>query len=298
MDERDFELLSVLAMTGNITHTANKLYVTQSALSKRIAALEQSLGITLLVRSRQGVHLTPEGEMVLARTAEAANQLQLMRSAIEAGKGQVSGTLKVGVSVNYAQFRLPDILKDYLAQYPLVKTHVTTDHSRRLFTRLLDGRFDVAILRGEFPWPGNRLLIEEEPICVIRNGADLKKPLETIPYIGRRTDMVFEREVIQWMRENGIRPGENRVFVDNIMACVALVSRGAGWAIVPEICLSGFQGDVRPIRFADSRPFVRSTYLMYTDTARDLPQVKAFVELAGRYANQNSVQEEGGKIEV
>ena len=50
MDERDFELLTALDKTKNITHAADLLYVTQSSLSKRINAIEQELDIKLLIR--------------------------------------------------------------------------------------------------------------------------------------------------------------------------------------------------------------------------------------------------------
>ena len=59
MNERDFELLSALNQTKNITRAADLLYITQSALSKRINALEEELGTTLILRSRQGIHFTP-----------------------------------------------------------------------------------------------------------------------------------------------------------------------------------------------------------------------------------------------
>ena len=62
MDEKDFELLEVLDETRNITHAADKLYMTQSALSKRIKSMEQELGVEILLRSRQGIRFTPAGE--------------------------------------------------------------------------------------------------------------------------------------------------------------------------------------------------------------------------------------------
>lgn len=58
MDEKDFELLEVLDETRNITHAADKLYMTQSALSKRIKSMEQELGVEILLRSRQGIRFT------------------------------------------------------------------------------------------------------------------------------------------------------------------------------------------------------------------------------------------------
>ena len=52
MDEKDYELLHALDETRNITHAADKLYMTQSALSKRIKALEQELGVEIVLRGR------------------------------------------------------------------------------------------------------------------------------------------------------------------------------------------------------------------------------------------------------
>ena len=62
MDEKDFELLRILDETRNITHAADKLYMTQSALSKRIKTLERELGVEIMLRSRQGIRFTPAGE--------------------------------------------------------------------------------------------------------------------------------------------------------------------------------------------------------------------------------------------
>ena len=50
--------------------------------------------------------------------------------------GEVAGTLKIGVSVNYARYRLPDVLKNYMAQYPKVDIHVNTQQSTRLYRSL------------------------------------------------------------------------------------------------------------------------------------------------------------------
>lgn len=279
MDERDFELLAALDRTRNITHAADLLYVTQSSLSKRISAIEQELGITLLLRSRQGVHFTPEGEEVLKHTLRAARELSLMREAIAAGRDYVCGTLDAGVSVNYAFYCLPDMLALYRRRYPHVNTHITTDHSRNLYMMILDGKIDVAIIRGEYPWKGDRVLLSRECICAIRSREDMDRPLEELPYIGRKTDIAFEREIAQWMRENGLQPEQQGIRVDSISTCVEMVNRGLGWAIVPQICLKDFPGCVTPLTFANGEPFVRSTYLMYSGAASVLPQVKAFIDI-------------------
>jgi len=283
MNEHDFELLEKLYETKNITRTAEELYVTQSALSKRIAQIEKELDVTLMIRSRQGIRFTPEGEEVLASSRKAAAELSAMRQRLDAKKEYICGTLNAGVSINYSQYRLPSLLASYRTKYPHVKTHITSGHSRHLYMQVLERKTDVAILRGEFEWKENRVLLEREDVCAIMNSEYENEDLNSIPYIGRNSDAAFERELAQYLLENQISVSENGIYVDNITTCVEMVKSGLGWSVVPSVCLSGFDGVIRPLHFANGEPFVRSTYLIYTDSALQLPQVKAFIDMTQEY---------------
>ncbi len=279
MTERDFELLLTLEETKNITHAADALFVTQSSLSKRIAAIEEELQITLLLRSRQGIHFTPEGEEVLHYIKKASKQLEAMRVSLDAGRDYVCGTLNAGVSINFAMYRLPDILAKYRAHYPKVNTRISTDASRKLFLQISEGSLDLAIVRGEYDFKGNKILLSRENICAITPPFADETEIRNLPYIGHKTDSVQERQISQWFHENKMTmDSSNGLFVDSISTCVDLVKRGVGWTIVPEVCLDNFTGSIQPLKFANGEPLVRSTYLMYTDQAASLPQVKAFIE--------------------
>ncbi|SXE02626.1 LysR family transcriptional regulator [Klebsiella quasivariicola] len=278
MDERDFELLMTIEKTKNITHAADLLYTSQSAISKRINAIEHELGITLLLRSRNGVHFTPAGESVLYHTKKVTDELALLRQRIKIDKHGVSGTLRAGVSINYALYQLPELLTIFRNKFPYIDTHIITEHSRKIYLQLLDGYFDLAIIRGEFPWKGHKKLIDCDRIYAICSNKDKNKPLNEISFIGRKTDTVFERELSQWMRENNHNPERQGIYVDNISTCVELVDRGLGWTVVPEICLRHFTGHRIPLSFKNGAPFVRSTWLVYTDEITALPQVRAFIE--------------------
>jgi len=279
MDEQDFQLLAVIDETGNITHAADRLYVTQSSVSKRIRQMEQELGTTLLIRSRQGVHFTPAGEIVLRHVHAALDGLDAMRQEIGQSRGKVAGTLAIGTSINYGMYRLPEQLTAYQSRYPLVHTRVTVDRSQDLFAHLLKGRYDVAILRGEFEWGGERILLGRESVCAITCDRDRDRPLASLAQITRRTDAAMEREIAQWMRENRIPASQSRIIVNSTATCVEMVRRGLGWGIVPEMCLAGFTGGIRPLSFANGEPLVRSTYMMVTEQGKELPQVQAFVTL-------------------
>ena len=109
MDEKDFELLRILDETRNITHAADRLYMTQSALSKRIKSLEHEFGVEFMIRSRQGIRFTPAGEKVLAHRKAAAREMEQLRRGLDSMQGEICGTLRAGVSVNYALYRLPQV---------------------------------------------------------------------------------------------------------------------------------------------------------------------------------------------
>ena len=282
MEEKDFTLLDTLGKTRNITKAADSLFTTQSALSKRIMTLEQELGITLMTRSRQGIRFTPEGEIVLAHVRRASETLSAMRAELEASRDYVSGTMSAGISVNYARYILPDILASFRKDYPHVITHISIDQSRNIFTRLLKGEFDLAVVRGIYDWKEKSILLSSENICAVLGRSDAGRELSSIPYIGRKTDAAFEREILQWMRENGLK-SEAGIYVDSIETCTEMARRGLGWAIVPEICLKNFDGEIRELVFSDGRAFTRTTYLLYTDEAAKLPQVKAFTEAVQKF---------------
>lgn len=278
MEERDFELLRLLKFNGNITHAAEKLYTSQSALSKRIQQLEKDLGVTLFIRSKQGVLFTPEGEEVLKRSLLAAGELRLMRENIVSMKHFLSGTLRVGISINYAEYRMADVLAGFIKKYPKVNLHIMTGKSRNIYKHMVEGDIDLAIIRGEYAWHHYKSLLERERICLIYSERITLSDLSQLPYIGRKTDLEFEREINQWFHENNIKIPSEGLFVDNVSTCVNLVERGVGWAIVPQICIENFQGHIQPLNFSNGEPFVRSTYVVSSENGLALPQVKTFID--------------------
>lgn len=204
--------------------------------------------------------------------------MKQLRASLNTDKGYVCGTLNVGISVNYALYRLPDVLYSFRQRYPHVDIHVMTEHSRKLYMQISEGAIDVAIMRGEFAWKGERIRLERDRICAIRSAQDAHKSLDDVPYIGRKTDGAFERELTQWMKENGLKDDGRGIQVDSITTCVEMVKRGLGWAIVPEICLGSFDGHIMPLTFADGEAFTRSTYLFCSEHHLALPQVAAFID--------------------
>lgn len=277
MTEKDFLLLKALHETENITRAAERLFITQSALSKRIMAIEEELDTEILIRSRQGIRFTPAGEEVYRSSSAAARELEEMRTRLDSIRDKVCGTLRAGISINYALFRLPDVLASYHKKYPEVRLNIRTGRSQELYRNLSDRSIDIAVLRGDYPWDGTKFLLSQESVCVICSRENKGKPLTDYTYIGHQTDPLQSAQISRWLRENGIR-NAGEFSVDSIAACTEMAARGIGWAIVPEIALDRFGGYIRPCTFEDGEPFVRRTYIYGMPDAMELSQVRLFME--------------------
>lgn len=298
MDEKDCELIEMLWETRNITKAAERLFTTQSALTKRIQKLEEELGCELFIRSRKGVLFTPVAERILPYVRQISDSMDRIRSQVAIYRKEVAGTLKLGVSINFARYRLADVLKGFMDQYPNVDIHVSTMQSTNLYQSLVKNEISIAIVRGSFKWNEGMVTLSEEPVCLVTAREHAGEPLNSYPYIGRHTDAGFYDKIQLWRAENGCQESRTNLWVDDIGSCLEMVSRGIGWSILPEICLKQFDGQITPLYFKDGTPFTRSSHILYKHDYFELPQVKKFIQevLAREYFMGERTQEAADEL--
>lgn len=279
MDERDIQIFRTLMETHNVTKTAQSLYMTQSAITKRLHKLEEELGAPLFLRSVKGLIPAPSADAIAGEMDELQASLQRMKALSQFAQGHITGHLKLGVSVNYARYTLPSLLKQYMTDYPAVHIAVTTGQSLDLFTRLQEGKLSLAVLRGQFPWAGESRLLSREKVYVVTSRENEGLPLSRLPYIHRQSDKPFMARIQRWKLEQHITESAYSIQVNDIATCLAMITSGVGWSVLPEICLKG-RDDLlcRPLTFQDGTPFTRSTYVFYQLEYAQLPQVKIFLE--------------------
>lgn len=279
MDEKDYELLIELYRLKNITKAAQKLFITQPALTKRMQKIEEELQCTLLLRSRKGVVFTPAGESIIPYADAILKNCRMLREQAAACQKDVCGTLRLGASLNFSQYRLPAILKQYTTQYPKVDVQIVTGQSRNLYRMLQQDEISIAILRGEYAWDDESYLLSSEPMCLVCSKENMRRPLNDYPYIGRSTDAVLAGKIQLWLASRGLTGLQTKLRIDDIDTCVEMARHGLGWCILPQICLKGFDGFVEELTFDDGTPFVRNTYVLYRKPYDQLPQVSLFLDL-------------------
>lgn len=289
MDEKDYQLILDLYETKNITRTANRLFVTQPALTKRIKRIEEELGCELFFRSKKGILFTPVGEQLIPYAREITDTAMRMRDRINLSKGIVGGTLNLGASLNYSHYRLPAILKRYQQMYPAVDIHITTNQSTHLFRMLQEDEISIAITRGNFPWPEGRVLIRNEALCVVCSREFTGAPLSSYPYIGRRTDHDLMDQIDRWRMEQGLARSDVKLWTDSIDNAKEMAASGLGWCILPKICLKDFNGCIEDMYFNDGSPLQRQTFILYKNDYFELPQVRSFIQLLLSYESENDL---------
>ncbi len=252
------EIFRQVALQGSVSAAAAKLNRVQSNVSTRVRQLEDRLGVQLFTRSRRGLVLTEQGQ-VLLRYAERL--LALSDEAVDAlNRAEPAGTFRVGTMESTAAARLPAVLSRYHARYPKVQIHLTTDTAGALVRRLVGGEIDAAFIAEPLAIDGIRAEpVYEERLVLIapKSFASLREPLEIAGHsiVAFEEGCAYRRYLNDWLLEEGIVPG-NVLSVGSYLAMLACVSAGAGYAVVPQStldCLAGngeFRRHELPARFS------------------------------------------------
>lgn len=142
------ELLTFIAVakSGSFSLAAEQLFLTQPAVSKRIALLEHDLNTQLFDRLGRQVILTEAGQLFLKRAETIAHEIEDCRREISNLSGQISGSLTIATSHHIGLHRLPPVLRYFVSRYPEAKLdlHFMDSESAGLWVK--NGQAELAII--------------------------------------------------------------------------------------------------------------------------------------------------------
>ena len=146
LDSRQLHAFSALARRGSFTLAAKDLFLTQSAVSHAIKALEDDVGCRLLDRVGRRVLLTQAGEQFLRHTEKILREMEAARAGLETLTKWGHGRLRVGASTTACQHILPTVLREFRQSYPKCIIRIEPgDHDQQL-DLLRSGHIDLALL--------------------------------------------------------------------------------------------------------------------------------------------------------
>lgn len=135
-----------VAKEGSISKTAERLFITQPAVSRSIRQLEGKIGSMLFFRTSKGVKLTNEGNILFNYIEQAFNFLYLGEKKLLQMKNLESGEICIGVGDSICKRYLIPYLKRYNTDYPGIKIHIKNQRSYEIINMLKYGKIDLGII--------------------------------------------------------------------------------------------------------------------------------------------------------
>lgn len=204
LDPNQLETFVAVAQTRSFTQAARRRGIGQPAVSQHVRKLEEAVGRQLVLRDTHSVSLTPDGE-AMAGFARSILSAQEQATTFFSGR-RPSGRLRLGMSDDLALTGMPQILRDFRRDNPLVELELTVDQSGTLYRRLEQNRLDLFL--GKAPMGAQdrgRLIRRERLVWVGLPGTQLdrSRPLPLVlypaPSISRTLmEQALERAELTW----------------------------------------------------------------------------------------------------
>ena len=147
---RQLEMFQAIVETGSFTGAREKLYVSQSAVSRQIKLLEGELGDQIFKRIHRKVHLTPTGEVLLQYSRRIFGDIRLMASEIADLAHLRRGSLCIAGGMSVCTYLFPLLLKGYQHHYPNIQLTIATGTNEEILKMLRANKVDLALLSLPF----------------------------------------------------------------------------------------------------------------------------------------------------
>jgi DNA-binding transcriptional LysR family regulator len=233
-----------VAEEGNLSRAAERLYVSQPALTKQVKQLEHQLGVTLFTRSRAGMALTEAGQALAAHVPDLLAGWDRVLTDTRAAADQAARVLRVGYLASAANEATQDIIAAFTARRPGWRVDMRHADWSNPTAGLADGDVEVALLRLPFPGQGElrfEVLLTEER-CVALPAAHPLAARERIdfrdlwdePFVAAPPELGEWRDYWLATDEREGHPPRIGAVTDQPYDWLSAIANGYGVALAPE----------------------------------------------------------------
>jgi DNA-binding transcriptional LysR family regulator len=283
MDWDKLRVFHAVAEAGSFTHAGEALNLSQSAVSRQISALEESLNVPLFHRHARGLILTEQGELLYSTAREVFAKLAMTEGLLTESKDRPKGPLKVTTSVGFGSIWLTPRIREFLELYPDIQVAMVVDDSE---LDLSMREADVAI----------RMSPPRQPDLVQRHLMTVHVHLYAAPeYLKkhgtpRRAEELDQHRLvvygdesrapisnINWVLEAGLKPGHERrpiLQVNNTYGLLRAVASGIGIAAMADYVAAEAPELVRILPELTGPPV--EAYFVYPEELRSSKRISVF----------------------
>lgn len=246
MDTQSIIAFLEVAESRSFSKAAEKLFLSQPAISKRIAALEEQLGKSLFDRVGRQVSLTDAGRALLPYARRVLHEIEDGKRALSHLSESVSGHLSIGTSHHIGLHRLPPVLRSFTQQYTDVDLDIHFMDSEDACEAVLAGKLELGIvtfptqplplLRTKLVWPDPLAVVcsPEHPLTQLKKPrlSDLAVHAAVLPDEKTYTHRIVKAE----LEKKGLVP-RIRLATNYLETIKMLVGIGMGWSVLPSSML-------------------------------------------------------------
>jgi DNA-binding transcriptional LysR family regulator len=244
MEIDQIETFLAVGTYGGFHRAAAALRISQPAVSARIRALEDSLGVKLFTRTGGTLVVSPAGKALRPHAEQLLRDVTKARQAVHQLQPSSSGTLSVAAALSVCTYFLPDVMKAYQATNPKVMVSLRSGTSVQVLKMVLDGEVEIGVARSLNHPEVETMTLRDDPLILVGHPKHpaaqrrhvLLEDVETMPLI------FFDRGSSDWTLTQSLfrRAGQlpNTVLeVETIEAAKRMVERKLGLSFLPQIAV-------------------------------------------------------------
>jgi DNA-binding transcriptional LysR family regulator len=286
------DIFIIVVEQRSLNKASQLLNLSQPALSRKIANLEDELGVSLFERRGKRLVLTRAGQMCYDHALEMRRMRRNFREALRlfASKGP-AGSLTIGASLTTLQSTLPDLITLYTQEYPETDIKAVTGKTHEIVTLVQERKTDIGLVASRIDHPGVHCLpLFDDHLCLVlpENHRLLGKTSVHIQEIDRLPMILFSRGtwyrilVDELFHRYAVFP-DVRMEIDSFEATLRLVAGGKTATLLPKSYLRRnlLENNGLAVRNIPELELTkRTTSLIYVDSAAENPAVRRFAEKA------------------
>jgi DNA-binding transcriptional LysR family regulator len=245
MDFKTLKTFQAIVSTGSFNRAAEELSYAQSTVTMQIQKLENQLGVQLLERGKQQVSLTEAGRLFHEQSLHIVRDMERLQSNLADLQSGGAGSVRIGATDPTASYRLPQLLRKFMNQFPRIKLSVEIAGTAALCEQLLRGELDMILCSA--PQLGAELhfepLFTEEFVLLLPEEHTLASEAEITADRLRGHRLLITaascpyRKKLESILQNVAGLPLNTMEIGSMTSLKFYVESGIGMAFVPEITL-------------------------------------------------------------
>ena len=285
MELYQLKTFAAVAETGHLTRAADRLHISQPAVSAQIKALEEELEVRLFERGPGGMALTRAGTRLLEQAAKVLATAEELRNAAKALKGEIAGRLRIGTIGAPEFIRLGEFSSRAVDRFPLLELEFHAEVSGAALEAVRSGTLDASFYVGELMHTNIiGVGLREMTFHVVAAAAWADRvrqadwpTLAAMPWILMPPNSTHSQLARTMFREHGVEP-TNVIEADQESLIANLVDSGVGVSLLPDPLALDMQAAGR-VCISEKTVMPATLWFIYLRERANDPLIKGIVEL-------------------